>query len=47
MVDDIVFYSNYFFIDLPIYSSGSLALIEAQTEYFVIKIPQPERISVL
>jgi hypothetical protein len=47
MVNDIIFYSNYFFMDLPTYSSGVIKLIEAQTEYFEIKIPQPERISVL
>jgi hypothetical protein len=47
MVDDIIFHSNYFFIELPIYSSGSIARIEAQSEYFVIRLALPERISIL
>ncbi len=46
MVNDIIFHSNYFFIELPIYSSGSITRIEAQSEYFVIRLALPERISV-
>jgi hypothetical protein len=47
MIDDIIFYSNEFFIELPTYSSGSVAFIEAQTEYFVVRLALPERISIL
>lgn len=46
MIDDIVFYSNEFFIELPVYSSGTIAFIEAQTEYYVIRLALPERISI-
>jgi hypothetical protein len=46
MVDDIVFYGQYFFMDLPIFSSGTIVLIEAQTEYFPLKLALPERISI-
>ena len=47
MADDIIFYSNYFFVELPTYSSGTINLIEAQTEYFVITLAESERISIL
>ena len=46
MIDDIIFNSNYFFINLPIYSSGSVAKIEAQSTYFTLRLALPERISV-
>ena len=46
MVDDIIFNSNYFFYDLPVYSSGTIARIEAQSSYFVLRLALPERISI-
>ena len=47
MIDDAIFYSNEFFIELPTYSSGTIAFIEAQTEYYVIRLALPERVSIL
>lgn len=47
MIDDMVFYSNYFFIELPTYSSGTINLIEAQTTYFVLTLAESERISII
>jgi hypothetical protein len=46
MIDDIIFNSRFFFIDLPIYDSGTITLIEAQSNYYVIKLALPERISI-
>jgi len=46
MVDDIIFNSHYFFINLPTYSSGSIAKIEAESTYFVLRLALPERISI-
>jgi hypothetical protein len=46
MVDDIVFYGAYFFLELPTYSSGTIARIEAQSEYFEIRIPKKEAVSI-
>jgi hypothetical protein len=46
MIDDILFYSNEFFVELPTYSSGSIVLIEAQSEYFEIRIPNKEAVSI-
>ena len=46
MVDDIVFYGNYFFLELPLYDSGTITRIEAQTEYYEIRIPKREAVSI-
>lgn len=46
MVDDIVFYGNYFFLELPLYNSGTITRIEAQTEYYEIRIPNREAVSI-
>lgn len=46
MVDDILFYCEYVFIELPTFSSGTIVLIEAQTEYFPLRLALPERISI-
>jgi hypothetical protein len=46
MVDDIIFGGSYFFIGLPIYDSGTIARIEAQSEYYTLRLALPERISV-
>ena len=46
MVDDIIFYSGYFFYDLPVYSSGTIARIEAERSYFILRLALPERISI-
>jgi hypothetical protein len=46
MIDDIIFHSNYFFLELPTYSSGTIARIEAQSEYFEIRIPNKEAVSI-
>ena len=46
MVDDIVFHSGYFFLELPTYSSGIIARIEAQSAYYEIRIPNKEAASI-
>ena len=47
MVDDIIFSSSYFFLNLPVYSSGVINKIEAQSEYFSLRLALPERISII
>jgi hypothetical protein len=44
MPDDIIFNSNYFFIDLGDFGSGTINGIEAQTEWFVLTIRGPETV---
>jgi hypothetical protein len=46
MIDDVIFNSNYFFFDLPIYSSGTITRIEAERSYFILRLALPERISI-
>lgn len=46
MVDDIVFYSAYFFVELPLYDSGTISRIEAQTAYYEVRIPNKESASI-
>jgi len=46
MVDDIVFYSNEFYLNLPALESGTIARIEIATEYFLVRLALPERISI-
>jgi len=46
MVDDIVFYGNCFFLELPLYDSGTINRIEAQTEYYEIRVPNKEAVSI-
>ena len=48
MVDDIIFHSNYFFLELPSYSSGVItsALEWDAPDSFQIRLALPERISI-
>ena len=46
MVDDIIFSSAYFFLNLPEYSSGTINRIEAQSAYYTLRLALPERISI-
>lgn len=46
MIDDIIFTGGYFFIELPIFSSGNVLLIEAQTVFFEVRLPDKEQISI-
>jgi hypothetical protein len=46
MVDDILFNSNYFFFNLPTYSSGTIARIEAESSYFIVRLALPPRVSI-
>jgi hypothetical protein len=46
MVDDIVFYSAFFFLELIDYNPGTVSLIEAQSNGFELRLALPERISV-
>ena len=45
-MDDILFVSEFFFLDMPVQSPGTIVRIEAQTTYFVLRIALPERISI-
>jgi len=46
MLNDIVFYGIFFYTDLPVYSSGTPSLIEAESSYFPVRLALPERISI-
>ena len=46
MVDDILFSSSYFFLNLPEYSSGTINRIEAESTYYILRLALPERISI-
>jgi hypothetical protein len=49
MIDDITFHSSYFYLELPVFSSGVINTpIEwsGQSEAFAIRLALPERISV-
>lgn len=52
MINDIVFYSNEFYMELPTYSSGSVSSIvgpyseEEIEDIFFIRLALPERISI-
>ena len=46
MVDDIIFYSSEFYLNIPALESGAIARIEIATEYFLVRLALPERISV-
>lgn len=46
MVDDIIFYGREFYLDLPLYSSGIITRIEAQSNNFELRLALPPRISI-
>lgn len=47
MLNDIIFdTAAFFFIDIPNDNAGQIAGIEAQTVWFVLRFPIPERISI-
>jgi len=46
MINDMLYYSNEFYLDLPIYSSGVISFIEANTNFFLVRLSLPERISI-
>jgi hypothetical protein len=45
-MDDIIFYSAYFFIDMPVQASGTISAFEADSSWFVLRLALPERISI-
>lgn len=45
-MDDIVFYSQYFYLDMPVLEAGTITKIEAQSTWFVLRLALPERISI-
>lgn len=45
-MDDILFVCQFFFIDMPVQSPGTIVRFEAPTTYFVFRIALPERISI-
>lgn len=46
MIDDAIFEGGFFYLDLPIYDSGTPALIEAESSYYPLRLALPERISI-
>ena len=46
MIDDITFYSAYFFFEIPAEPNGNIVALEAISNYFVFRLTNPERISV-
>ena len=46
MINDITFDGIFFFLELPVYDSGIPKLIEAQSDYYVLRLALPERISI-
>ena len=47
MIDDITFYSTYFFFEIPSQTNGNIVALEAVSSYFVFKLTNPERVSIL
>jgi hypothetical protein len=45
-MDDIVFYSAYFYFEMPVVADGTVSLIEAQSTYYTLRLALPERISI-
>ena len=41
-----IYNSNYFFLELGDFGSGSITAIEAQTNYFVLTIKNPEVVTI-
>lgn len=46
MIDDAIFEGGFFYLDLPIYDSGEVALIEPDGSYYELRFALPERISI-
>lgn len=46
MIDDAIFEGNAFYLDLPLYDSGTPLLIEAEQSYYELRLALPERISI-
>lgn len=49
MIDDIIFHSSYFYLELPLFDSGTIkSPIEwsGTSEAFAIRLALPERVSV-
>jgi hypothetical protein len=47
MIDDITFYGAYFFFEIPSEPNGNIVALEAVSSYFVFKLTNPERVSIL
>ena len=47
MIDDITFYSSYFFFEIPSQANGNIVALEPASSYFVFKLTNPERVSIL
>jgi hypothetical protein len=45
-MDDIVFYSAYFFLDMPVQDPGSISAFDADRSWFELRLALPERISI-
>ena len=46
MVDDIIFESGYFFLEITTEVVESAGFIEAESSYFPLRLALPERISI-
>lgn len=46
-MDDITFYNNYFILDMPQIGFGSINYIETISNYYILKLTFPERISLI
>lgn len=47
MIDDITFYGAYFFTEIPSMANGNIVALEAISNYYVLKLSLPERISII
>jgi hypothetical protein len=45
-MDDIIFYSAYFFLDMPIQEIGTVSKLEPDGSWFELRLALPERISI-
>lgn len=45
-MDDIIFYSAYFFLDMPEQEPGTISKLEPDRSYFELRLALPERISI-
>lgn len=46
-MDDITFYNDYFILDMPISTGNTIEYIETISNYYILKLTFPERISLI
>jgi hypothetical protein len=47
MIDDITFYGAYFFFEIPSQANGNIVALEAISNYYVLRLALPERVSII